>query len=287
MRQLHPDGHRIDFDSASPDVIAVFLADAAVAAGPAVMDVYKQGGDIWSKSDGSPVTLADQRAEAIVCEKLSYAFPPTPVIAEESVSLGKPAAVDDRFLLVDPLDGTKEFVARNGEFTINIALIQKGSPVAGAVYAPALGRLWCGGERAFVCEASVGGGLPHRDVWRPITVRQAPEALVVLASRSHGDSQTEAFLSRLPIAERRTRGSSLKFCVIAEGLADVYPRFGPTMEWDTAAGDAVLRAAGGVVLDRSDASLVYGKTADGLRNGPFVAWGDAETARRFAVRGGL
>jgi 3'(2'), 5'-bisphosphate nucleotidase len=287
LRQLHPDGHEFDFDSASADEIAVFLADGAVAAGPAVMDVYEQGGDVWSKSDGSPVTVADQRAEAIVCEKLSQAFPPTPIIAEESMSLGKPAAVADRFLLVDPLDGTKEFLARNGEFTINIALIRKGSPVAGAVYAPALGRLWFGGEHAFVCEAPVGGGLPNRDAWRPITVRQAPEALVVLASRSHGDSQTEAFLSRLPIAERRSRGSSLKFCVIAEGLADVYPRFGPTMEWDTAAGDAVLRAAGGVVLDPSDASLVYGKTADGLRNGPFVAWGDAETARRFAVREGL
>ncbi|HZZ62402.1 MAG TPA: 3'(2'),5'-bisphosphate nucleotidase CysQ [Roseiarcus sp.] len=287
MRQLHPDGHEFDFDSASADEIAVFLADGAVAAGPAVMDVYEQGGDVWSKSDGSPVTVADQRAEAIVCEKLSQAFPPTPIIAEESMSLGKPAAVADRFLLVDPLDGTKEFLARNGEFTINIALIRKGLPVAGAVYAPALGRLWFGGEHAFVCEAPVGGGLPNRDAWRPITVRQAPEALVVLASRSHGDSQTEAFLSRLPIAERRSRGSSLKFCVIAEGLADVYPRFGPTMEWDTAAGDAVLRAAGGVVLDPSDASLVYGKTADGLRNGPFVAWGDAETARRFAVREGL
>ena len=280
MRQLHPDGHEFDFDAASADEIAVILADAAIAAGPAVMDVYEQGGDVWSKGDGSPVTLADHRAEAIVCEKLSRAFPPIPIIAEESTCLGKPAAVADRFLLVDPLDGTKEFVARNGEFTINIALIRKGAPVAGAVYAPALGRLWFGGEHAFVSDAPVGGGLPNRGAWRPIRVRQAPKALVVLASRSHCDSQTEAFLSRLPIAERRTRGSSLKFCVVAEGLADVYPRFGPTMEWDTAAGDAVLRAAGGVVLDPTGASLTYGKTADGLRNGPFVAWGDADTAQR-------
>ncbi len=281
MRQLHPDEQQFNFNSASADEIAVFLADAAVAAGPAVMDVYGQGGEVWSKGDGSPVTLADHQAEAIVCAKLAYAFPPTPIIAEESTSLGKPAAVADRFLLVDPLDGTKEFVARNGEFTINVALIEKGAPVAGAVYAPALGRLWFGGQHAFVCKAPVGGGLPSRRAWRPITVRPAPEALVVLASRSHGDSQTEAFLRRLPIAERQTRGSSMKFCVIAEGLADVYPRFGPTMEWDTAAGDAVLRAAGGVVLDLSGMPLAYRKTAGHLRNGAFVAWGNAETARRF------
>jgi 3'(2'), 5'-bisphosphate nucleotidase len=281
LRQLHPDGRELDFDSASADEIAVFLAAAAVAAGPAVMEVYQQGGDVWSKSDGSPVTLADQRAEAVVCAKLSHAFPLTPIVAEESTSSGEPASVADRFLLVDPLDGTKEFVARNGEFTINVALIRKGAPVAGAVYAPALGRLWFGGEQAFVCEAAVGAGLPDRGAWRQIAVRRAPELLVVLASRSHGESRTEGFLSRLPIAERQTKGSSLKFCVIAEGLADVYPRFGPTMEWDTAAGDAVLRAAGGVVLDPSGEPFVYGKTADGLRNGPFVAWGDAQAARRF------
>jgi 3'(2'), 5'-bisphosphate nucleotidase len=284
LRHLRPDGPAFDYDSASADEIAAFLAAAAVAAGPAVMDVYERGGEVWSKGDGSPVTLADHRAEAVVCARLSDACPPIPIVAEESTSSGQPAAVADRFLLVDPLDGTKEFIARNGEFTINIALIRKGAPIAGAVYAPALGRLWFGGERAFVCEAAVGAGLPGRDAWRPVTARPAPEALVVLASRSHGDSETEAFLGRLPIAERRTKGSSLKFCVIAEGLADVYPRFGPTMEWDTAAGDAVLRAAGGVVLDPSGGPFVYGKTADGLRNGPFVAWGDAEAARRFDRR---
>ncbi len=282
MRQLYPDGHHFNFDLANADEIAVFLADAAVAAGPAVMDVYEHGGDVWSKGDGSPVTVADQRAEAIVCAKLAHAVPPTPVIAEESTSSGKPAAVADRFLLVDPLDGTKEFVARNGEFTINVALIEKGRPIAGAVYAPALGRLWFGGEHAFVCEATLGGSFPSRDAWRPIKARRAPKALAVLASRSHGDSQTEAFLGRLPVGERQTKGSSLKFCAIAEGLADVYPRFGPTMEWDTAAGDAVLRAAGGVVLDPSGTPLAYGKTADHLRNGAFVAWGDAETAQNFS-----
>ena len=282
MHQLYPDGHQFNFNLANADDIAVFLADAAVAAGPAVMDVYEHGGDVWSKGDGSPVTLADHRAEAIVCAKLASAVPPTPVIAEESTLSGKPAAVAGRFLLVDPLDGTKEFIARNGEFTINVALIEKGRPIAGAVYAPALGRLWFGGEHAFVCEATVGGGFPRREKWEPIKVRRAPEALVVLASRSHGNSQTEAFLEHLPVGERTTKGSSLKFCLIAEGLADVYPQFGPTMEWDTAAGDALLRAAGGVVLDPTGMPLAYGKTAEHLRNGAFVAWGDTETARNFS-----
>ena len=165
-----------------------------------------------------------------------------------------------------------------------MALIVKGAPVAGAVYAPCLGRLWFAGEHAFVCEAAVGAPLPKRDARRPIKTRRAPDALVVLASRSHGDPQTEAFLARLPVGERQTRGSSLKFCVIAEGLADVYPRFGPTMEWDTAAGDAVLRAAGGGVLDPSGAPLAYGKAAHGLRNGAFIAWGDAEKAQEFSFR---
>ncbi len=281
MHPFRPSAAPFDFERAAPIEIAVFLADAAVAAGPAVMDVYEQGADVEVKDDGSPVTLADRRAEAIICDRLARAVPTMPVVAEESTAAGAPVATGGRFVLVDPLDGTKEFIARNGEFTINVALIENGRPIAGAVYAPALGRLWFGGDQAFVCQAAVGACLPDRQKWRLIHARRATGALVVMASRSHADSQTEAFLQRLPIAERRTRGSSLKFCVIAEGQADVYPRFGPTMEWDTAAGDAVLRAAGGVVLDPSGAPLAYGKTASGLRNGAFVAWGDQTAAGRF------
>jgi 3'(2'), 5'-bisphosphate nucleotidase len=272
-----------DFERASPDEIALFLAEAALAAGPAVMDVYEHGGDPRAKADGSPVTLADLRAEAIVCGHCARAVAQPPIVAEESTAAGERIAVAERFLLVDPLDGTREFVARNGEFTINVALIEKGRPIAGAVYAPALARLWFGGDQAFVCDAPVGAQLADAPQRRGIRVRPAPAALIALASRSHGDSETEAFLGALPIAERRSRGSSLKFCTIAEGLADVYPRFGPTMEWDTAAGDAVLRAAGGIVLDRSGAPLAYGKIDSGLRNGAFVAWGDAAAARRFGV----
>jgi 3'(2'), 5'-bisphosphate nucleotidase len=272
-----------DFDRASPDEIAAFLAEVAAAAGPAVMDVYETGSGHLEKSDGSPVTLADVRAETIICDNLARTVSPPPVVAEEAAAKGDPHVVAERFLLVDPLDGTREFIARNGEFTINIALIERGRPVAGAVYAPALERVWFGGERAFVCDVPVGGRLPAPSKWRRIRIRPAPPALIALASRSHCDPQTEAFLETLPIGERRSRGSSLKFCMIGEGLADVYPRFGPTMEWDTAAGDAVLRAAGGVVLDQSGAPLGYGKVEVGLRNGPFLAWGDPSAPSRFGV----
>jgi 3'(2'),5'-bisphosphate nucleotidase len=273
-----------DFDRATRDEIALFLARAAVAAGPAVVEVYDQEVSAKTKGDGSPVTLADLRAEAIVCDCLADAVPPVPIVAEESASAGNPITASDRFLLIDPLDGTREFLSRNGEFTINVALVGGRRPIAGAVYAPAIGRLWFGGDRSFVCDAPVGGGLLEGAMHRPIRARIAPEALTVMESRSHSDPQTDAFLKTLPVAERRSKGSSLKFCLIAEGLADVYPRFGPTMEWDTAAGDAVLRAAGGVVFDLSGAPLAYGKFDKKLRNGAFTAWGDPDGARRFGVR---
>lgn len=274
----------MDLNHADRDSVSVRLAEIASAAGPAVMEEYAAGGDVSSKADGSPVTLADERAEAIICERLAILLPGTPVVAEEMTAAGKRVEICDRFLLVDPLDGTKEFITRNGEFTINVALIEGGRPVAGAVYAPAISRLWFGGDSAFVCEVPVGAALPDRAQWRAIAVRPAAERFVAVASRSHADAETEAFLARLPIGERRAAGSSLKFCLVAEGVADVYPRFGPTMEWDTAAGDAVLRAAGGVVLDLSGAPLAYGKTAAGLRNGSFVAWGDPSAADRFRQR---
>ncbi len=277
MQPLHDEGP-LELDRAARDDIAACLAEVAIAAGPAVMEVYASGGNVSTKSDGSPVTLADERAEAIICDRLARLLPTTPVVAEERVAAGDRVRIAGRFLLVDPLDGTKEFISGNGEFTINVALVESGRPVAGAVYAPALARLWFGGERAFVCDVPVGAAMPEPAIWRPIHARSAPARLVAMASRSHADAATEAFLGRLRLAERRSIGSSLKFCVLAEGLADVYPRFGPTMEWDTAAGDAVLRAAGGIVLDASGAPLPYGKTDADLRNGSFVAWGDPAAA---------
>jgi 3'(2'), 5'-bisphosphate nucleotidase len=272
-----------EFCAQPRDAIAVALARAALEAGPAVMEEYARGSATRSKADGSPVTLADERAEAIIRARLSALAPATPIVAEEAAAAGAPLDVGTRFFLVDPLDGTKDFISRNGEFTINVALIEAGAPVAGAVYAPAQDRLWFAGATAYVCEAPLGGELPAATAWRKLRTRAAPAGLIALASRSHGDPDTEAFLARLPISERKSAGSSLKFCVIAEGGADVYPRFAPTMEWDTAAGDAVLRAAGGIVLRADGAPLDYGKIGAGLRNGGFVAYGDFRLAARCAV----
>jgi 3'(2'), 5'-bisphosphate nucleotidase len=270
---------RLDLATAGRDEGALLLARIALAAGPAVMAEYAHAaGPARAKGDGSPVTAADERAEATIRERLAEWAAPIPIVAEEATAAGAPMIVAERFVLVDPLDGTREFIARNGEFTVNVALIERGRPIAGAVYAPALARLWFAGARAFACAAAVGADLPPPEAWRALKVRAAPPALTALASRSHCDAPTEAFLAGLPIADRRSAGSSLKFCVIAEGEGDVYPRFGPTMEWDTAAGDAVLRAAGGTTLAVEGGPLMYGKIATGLRNGGFVAWGDPRAA---------
>jgi 3'(2'),5'-bisphosphate nucleotidase len=275
---------RFDLERESRDAVARFLARTTLAAGPAVMEEYRRAATARAKRDGSPVTAADERAEAIIRERLRRLAAPIAIVAEEATAAGERIEIGERFVLVDPLDGTREFVARNGEFTINVALIAGGAPIAGAVYAPALERLWFGGEAAFVCPAPVGADVPPAAAWRPLRARNAPASLIALTSRSHGDPATEAFLERLPIGERRPSGSSLKFCVLAEGEADVYPRFAPTMEWDTAAGDAVLRAAGGVVLAAEGGPLLYGKVGAGLRNGGFVAWGDPRLAARWRDR---
>jgi 3'(2'), 5'-bisphosphate nucleotidase len=256
------------------DRMAEILASLVLGAGPAVMEAYTSGCQIWAKSDQSPCSEADERAETILLEGIARNFPGIPVIAEEAVSRGDIPAVGDHFLLVDPLDGTREFIARNDEFTINIALIVAAEPVAGAVYAPALKKLWFAGTNAF---ASAGGRLPPRAERRRIETRKAPSSgLVALASRSHGDPRTDAFLATLPVHARVVAGSSMKFCVLAEGGADVYARFSPTMEWDTAAGDAILRAAGGRMCGWNGGLFRYGKPR--FRNGGFVAWGDPEQA---------
>jgi 3'(2'), 5'-bisphosphate nucleotidase len=201
------------------------------------------------------------------------------VLAEEAASRGQSTVSQAAFILVDPVDGTREFLSHNGEFTINIGLIVDTVPVAGVVYAPALERLWIGGNTASACTVASGAPLPALADRRVIHSRTPPEpGLTALVSRSHADPATEAFLAKLPIAARVQSGSSLKFCQVAEGKADVYPRFGPTMEWDTAAGDAVLRAAGGIVLDGAGKQLRYGKAEAQFKNGSFVAWGDPKAA---------
>jgi 3'(2'), 5'-bisphosphate nucleotidase len=273
---------RINLASASREETAEFFAEIALAAGAVVMSEYAGACVARLKGDASPVTIADERAEALILDLLAARASPIAVIAEESAARGDLASIGAAFVLVDPLDGTREFISRNGEFTVNIALISDGAPVAGAVYAPVLQRLWLAGDRAFACTAPPGAPLPGPGERTLLRCRSAPSrGLVALASRSHCDAATDAFLARLPIAERRSAGSSLKFCALAEGQADVYPRFGPTMEWDTAAGEAVLRAAGGIVLATDGRAFRYGKTDRGFRNGGFIAWADPNFAARI------
>lgn len=255
------------------------LTALAREAGAAVMAVYASDFDVAVKADASPVTRADVEAERIILAGLARLAPDVPVIAEEDCAAGHRAETGPLFFLVDPLDGTKEFVSRNGEFTVNIALIENGEPVLGVVFAPALGRLWRG-ARGLGAECV---GLADGSV-RPITVRAAPkDGLVAVGSRSHGGPETTRWLENFPVTAFTTAGSSLKLCLVAEGEADLYPRLGRTMEWDVAAGDAVLRAAGGLVTRLDATPLAYGKRdrpdeAD-FADPPFVAWGDRSLIR--------
>lgn len=226
------------------------------------------------KTDSSPVSEADERIEDYLTEALGRALPGVPVIAEEAASRGESAPHGDAFLLIDPVDGTREFIARSAEFSVNLALVHRGAPKAGAIFAPALDEVWFAGGQAFGARARPGDPLPAAQDWRRLATRKRPAALTALVSKSHLVAETVDFLATLPIGDRVPMGSSIKFCRIAEGAADIYPRFGRTMEWDTAAGDAILRAAGGAVLEPSGAPLAYGKSAQQYRNGPFVAWGD-------------
>ena len=208
------------------------------------------------------------------------------MVAEESVSRGSAPAIPAAFILVDPLDGTREFLAGYNDFTVNIALVRDGAPVAGAVFAPAMERLWFSGRQAFCAPAHPGEALPQPENRLLLRARHAPPRdLVALISRSHLDDRSLDALARLPVGERRPMGSSIKYCLIAEGEADIYPRFGPTMEWDTAAGDAILRAAGGMVLGEDGAPLRYGRAARRFYNDGFIAWGDPAAAAAFEAGG--
>jgi len=241
----------------------------AKSAGELVMSVYRSDFSARSKDDASPVTEADERAEAFILSALRTLTPQIPVVAEEEVAAGRIPEVGRVFWLVDPLDGTKEFINRNDEFTVNIALVEDGEPTLGVVLAPALGRLFTGA-------AGVGAWVEDAAGRRPIRCRPVPEeGVTVVASRSHGDAAAlEAYLGNRKVAAIRGAGSSLKLCVLAAGEADLYPRFGRTMEWDIAAGHAVLAAAGGSVAELSGTPLRYGKP--GFENPHFVAQGLAD-----------
>ncbi|WP_246733460.1 3'(2'),5'-bisphosphate nucleotidase CysQ [Methylobacterium sp. BTF04] len=256
------------------DTLAQSLVRIAIAAGGPVASVYAHGCATRWKADGSPVTEADLAAERLILERLAAAFPGIPVVAEESVAAGHRSELGLRFLLVDPLDGTREFIAHRNEFTVNVAMIEDGSPIAGAIYAPLLGQAWFGGTSSYTVPAPPGSEAADLTGARRIRVRAPPDTgLVALVSRSHADPATEDYLSRLPLTERRPMGSSLKFCRIAEGLADVYPRLGGIREWDIAAGHAILLAAGGTMTALDGAPLRYGDPGGDFRFPGFLASG--------------
>jgi 3'(2'), 5'-bisphosphate nucleotidase len=239
------------------------LAEAAREAGEAILTVVRRGFEVETKHDTSPVTEADRAAELVILAVLARAAPGVPVIAEEEVAAGRIPAHDDIYFLVDPLDGTKEFVRGGDDYTVNIGLIEGGAPKLGVVFAPATGRLHGG---------LVGGGawLDEGAGKRPISTRARGEQITAVASKSHLNQGTIDYLeSAVGSCGYVSVGSSLKFCIVAEGGADIYPRASPTSEWDTAAGHAVLVAAGGLVDAPDGSPLRYGKRA--FLNRGFVA----------------
>ena len=243
------------------------LVSIAIAASHAIMKIYDQEIVVGHKADNSPVTAADLAAELVILAGLKRDFPGIPVVSEERHAAGHKVEIGETFFLVDPLDGTKEFISRNGEFTVNIALIHQGVPVMGVVLAPALDEIFTGQQGVGARKAK----LPALDL-QSITARHCPSGgPTILASRSHLDAETQAYIQTQKPASFSNAGSSLKFCRIAEGAADLYPRFGRTMEWDTAAGHAVLLAAGGNMVKPDGKPFIYGKL--GFANGPFIAKG--------------
>jgi 3'(2'), 5'-bisphosphate nucleotidase len=256
--------------------LASELLASAHQAGHRIMSHYGRV-DVELKDDKSPVTAADREADRILVESLKRIAPDIPVISEESSPKQEidPQAL---FFLVDPLDGTKEFIRGRDEFTVNVALIEHGTPIFGLVYAPALSKLYVTLAPDKAVMARLDASQPAPDFsgldLTPIAAQTVdPSALTAAVSRSHMDEQTQSFLDENGITETHASGSSLKFCCLAEGLADVYPRFGRTMEWDTAAGHSVLKAAGGAVLDTEGAPLTYGKRDEDYANPGFIAWG--------------
>jgi 3'(2'), 5'-bisphosphate nucleotidase len=250
------------------------LTGLVARAGAAILRVNRGTMTVDGKADGSPVTEADLAADRIIAEGLARLVPSVPTLSEERAHLAKPP-YEASFFLIDPLDGTKEFVAGRNEFTVNLALVTNGVPLLGIVGAPALGLIWRGlvgrgAERVMVTGDGVGPA-------EPIHTRPAPDSgqpWIVAVSRSHGDSRTEAFIASRPGAVRQVLGSAVKFCRVAEGGADIYPRLAPTCEWDVAAGHAVVVAAGGKITDARGIALRFGGMCDGFIVPEFIAWGD-------------
>nr|WP_081536073.1 3'(2'),5'-bisphosphate nucleotidase CysQ [Rhodovulum sp. P5] len=243
----------------------------ALLAGAKIMEIYEsEDFEVRAKSDDSPVTAADEAADALIAAELRAAFPDVLLVTEEQAASHAEQAED--FLIVDPLDGTKEFIKRRGEFTVNIAWVEGGVPVRGVVYAPAKGRLFYTRANGAAVEETGDLALDAPGAATPLSVSSPDnDALVVVASKSHRDQATDDYIAKYAVKDMTSAGSSLKFCLVATGEADLYPRLGRTMEWDTAAGHAVLAGAGGKVVRFDDHTpLVYGK--DGYANPFFIAY---------------
>jgi 3'(2'), 5'-bisphosphate nucleotidase len=269
----------MQLDDRHADDIALALVPIALEAGRLLRSMERSITDQRTKPDGTPTTGADLAAETLIIQRLNAAWPGVPVVAEETANAARP---DTLFFLVDPLDGTGDFIHGTGEYSINIALVKDSRPIASVVSAPAMGRIWVAGH--VTREGSIPDAAGAGIVWRDARTRPAPERdLIALVSRRHGDTATDACLSVLSIGTRRTASSALKFCLIASGEADIYVRCGPTMEWDTAAGDHILACAGGCVVGAGGGLLTYGHENRGYRNGPFAALGDAALAPRLAL----
>lgn len=259
-------------DAAARAKLLDALVVAAREAGAAIWRIFQEEFEVLVKADASPVTVADQAAEAVILAALARLAPEIPVVAEEEVAAGRIPAVGARFFLVDPLDGTKEFIKRGTDFTVNIALVEDGQPTLGVVYAPARSTMYAGdvpSRTAWTSDVAPDQGA--ESVRRPIAVRVPASPPVAVASKSHDTPETEAYLRACGVTERTSIGSSLKFCLVAAGEADLYARPAPTCEWDTAAGHAVLSAAGGRVFGLDGSPFRYAKPK--FFNPGFVAVG--------------
>lgn len=268
-------------DDPACDGIAARLGEIAWEAGRLLRRMQAGAGDHRVKPDGSPTSPADLAAEQLILARLQADWPGVPVVAEETSNA---AEAGDAFFLVDPLDGTPDYLDGLAEYSVNIALVVGRRPVAAAVLAPRLGRLWVAGTHALAGDLGPDLEGSGPTAWREIRARAAPPGgLVALVSRRHVDPATEACLATLSIGTRLTASSALKFCLIAGGEADIYVRCGPTMEWDTAAGDHILTRAGGCVIRSGGGFLTYGERGQDYRNGPFAALGDPSLAARMSL----
>jgi 3'(2'), 5'-bisphosphate nucleotidase len=274
MNEARSSGSVIDRETAAG--LMEPLTGLVMRAGAAILGVNRAAMKIDGKADGSPVTEADLAADRIIAEGLARLIPEVPALSEECAHLAKPP-YGGSFFLIDPLDGTKEFVAGRNEFTVNLALVTNGTPLLGIIGAPALGLIWRGLVGRGAERLTTGKG----SVAEPIRTRPLPrrgEPWIAAVSRSHGDSRTEAFIEARPGAIRQMFGSAVKFGRVAEGTADIYPRLAPTCEWDVAAGHAVVTAAGGKITDAQGAALKFGAGREDFIVPEFIAWGDPAAA---------